>query len=132
MPELKDLIEKYPKIFKTDNQYTSFAQFGFECGDGWYNILDTLCNHIQTHIDNSLKLGITIEQVQISQVKEKFGGLRFYYDGGDKIIQNYVNFTEQLSEQICELSGEPGTIRNLHGRIRCLSDTEYEKWLKNV
>ena len=43
------LYEKYPKIFgQKDLPMTQTAMcWGIDCGDGWYNIIDTLCCHIQ-------------------------------------------------------------------------------------
>lgn len=49
-----------------------------------------------------------VEQVVAVQVKEKFGGLRFYYDGGDRVIQEVVTFAEDLSMVVCEECGAPG------------------------
>lgn len=49
----KQLVEKYPKIFAQRNksvQETAMC-WGFECGSGWYNIIDKLCANIQNHID---------------------------------------------------------------------------------
>jgi hypothetical protein len=53
-PELdKKLVETYPKLFT--NRYGDVMEtamcWGFECGDGWYNILNALCSNIQHHID---------------------------------------------------------------------------------
>ena len=50
-------------------------------------------------------------QVVAAQVKEKFGGLRFYYDGGDGYVSGVVNFAEALSERTCEVCGNPGVAR---------------------
>jgi len=47
----------------------------------------------------------TIPQVVANQVKEKFGGLRFYYSGGDEVINGMVIQAENLSLQICEKCG---------------------------
>lgn len=48
--------------------------------------------------------------VKIDQIKEKFGGLRFYYFGGDKEVAGMVRFAEYLADQTCEVSGEPGEL----------------------
>jgi hypothetical protein len=53
-PELDNgLVIKYPKIFK--NRYgdmmTTAMCWGFECGDGWYDLLNHACSLIQSHID---------------------------------------------------------------------------------
>lgn len=50
-----------------------------------------------------------IEQVVASQVKEKFGGLRFYYTGGDDYISGLEHMAESMSYRTCEVCGAPGT-----------------------
>ena len=49
-----------------------------------------------------------IEQVIAVQVKEKFGGLRFYYNGGDDYIRGLENMAESMSYRTCEECGAPG------------------------
>lgn len=46
-----------------------------------------------------------IPQVVADQIKEKFGGLRFYYHGGDEIIDGMVRLAEGMSYRICENCG---------------------------
>lgn len=48
--------------------------------------------------------------VKIAQVKEKFGTLRFYYDGGDDTIKGMVEFAEYLSSKTCQETGRPGSL----------------------
>ena len=51
------LCAKYPKMFVNRNksmQETCMC-WGFDHGDGWYNIIDQLCGNIQHHIDWSVK-----------------------------------------------------------------------------
>ena len=43
------------------------------------------------------------------QVKEKFGGLRFYVDRASDKNYNYINFAESMSYRTCETCGKPGT-----------------------
>lgn len=52
-----------------------------------------------------------IPQVVAVQVKEKFGTLRFYYDGGDEYISGLVTMAEWASSVTCETCGERGKIR---------------------
>ena len=49
-----------------------------------------------------------VEQVIAVQVKEKFGGLRFYYRGGDDFIDGVVRMAESMSYRTCEVCGKPG------------------------
>lgn len=104
-----ELVTKYPKLYS--------AHFWFECADGWYDLINDLSNQIQTYIDQS-----GIEQVTASQVKEKFGGLRFYIYGGDDHIYELVKQAEGKSYTICEGCGVPGTRRSRRGWITCSCD----------
>jgi hypothetical protein len=104
-PETKDfnsLYKKYQHLFTTDNR-RAFAMFGFECGEGWYTIIAQLIDHIDSYIKHKYK-----DQpfdFQIVQIKEKFGGLRFYIDGGDSEIYELIRFAEELSYKTCEYCG---------------------------
>jgi hypothetical protein len=105
---------KFPKIFA--NPYGGFA-----VGTGWWPILETLCANIQSHIDWRVKQGNEIAQVEVEQIKEKFGGLRFYYSGGDDEISGMVRMAEAWADIACEECGAAGTRRS-GGWIRTLCD----------
>lgn len=115
----EQLVNKYPKIFA--NRYASPDKtamcWGFECGDGWYDLIDHLCSEIQWHLDKNAKPGTT--QFVAVQVKEKFGTLRFYGEGGDENIRNMIWFAEGFSAKLCEQCGKPGT-QTRGGWIRTL------------
>jgi hypothetical protein len=152
--------------------------WGFECRDGWYNILDKACSLIQGHIDYTraqraralrynralhhavrgnvrpLQMHFTFDkyatepseygikkaaealediepqckrvpeacpQVVATQIKEKFGTLRFYYFGGDDYCHGVESMAESMSAVTCEVCGSSGKLRN-GGWIRTLCD----------
>lgn len=108
----KYFVETYPKIFSEmyGPANKTCMHWGITCGDGWFNLIDSLCGKIQARVDlyeKHLEDGtiIHIPQVVAKQVKEKFGTLCFYYDGGDDIIEGYVGMAESLSGFICEECG---------------------------
>lgn len=111
-PELdSQLVKKYPVIFKDrfgDMKKTAMC-WGFECGDGWYHLIDSLCGQITHHLKYNAKPDTT--PFVCSQVKEKFGTLRFYGDGGDDKIDAFIWFAESFSGRICEQCGAPGKVR---------------------
>jgi hypothetical protein len=119
----KQLVEKYPKIFR--NRYAPMNEtamcWGFSHGDGWFNIIDTLCSNIQHHLDWVNRDGEKVHQVVAVQVKEKFGTLRFYYSGGDDEISGMVRMAESMSARTCEECGNPGKVRD-GGWISTLCD----------
>ena len=58
-----------------------------------------------------------IADITITQIKEKFGGLRFYYDGGDDTIDGMVCLAESLSYRICEECGTTINVGQTQGWI---------------
>jgi len=123
-PDLdKQLCEKYPKIFRDRNRTTqeTCMAWGFAHGDGWFNIIDTLCSSIQHHSDQKRNrepfAGLNDEEFDelhqpiAAQVKEKFGGLRFYISNGDDVVYGMISLAENLSSRTCEDCGAPGTPR---------------------
>lgn len=110
----KRMEEKYPKMF-------SQPYGGFAVGEGWWPILQALCSNIQHYLNWKNKDSEVVPQVVVAQIKEKFGGLRFYYDGGDDRIQGMVSMAESWADKSCEICGKPGTRRS-GGWIRTLCD----------
>lgn len=49
-----------------------------------------------------------VPQVVANQVKEKYGTLRFYYTGGDDVIDGMVLMAEAMSSVTCDVCGAPG------------------------
>lgn len=113
----KLLCEKYPKIFRDRHapmQQTAMC-WGICCGDGWFPILDDLCKNLQEVCDRE---GF---QVIAVQVKEKFGGLRFYIGPGNDEIFDLIDKAQNKSHEVCETCGEPGKIRG-HMWLYCACD----------
>ena len=108
----KQMIEAYPKMFAE-------PYGGFAVGPGWWPILESLCSQIQHHIDWKNKQSEVVAQVTVNQIKEKFGGLRFYYSGGDDAIDGMVRMAESWAACSCETCGTPGERRE-GGWIRTL------------
>jgi hypothetical protein len=105
------LCKTYPKMMvnRNKNMQETCMCWGFECGDGWFQILNQLMGNIQHHIDWQNRKGEVVPQVTLDQVKEKFGTLRFYYTGGDDHIRGMVTMAESMSSVTCETCGNPGT-----------------------
>ena len=59
---------------------------------------------------------------QLHQIKEKFGGLRFYIGGGSDEIFDRINAAEDESFKTCETCGEPGQPTTEHGWIRTVCE----------
>lgn len=92
--------------------------WGFDCGDGWYQIIDDLCKQMQDHCDG-IPSAHTCRQVIAVQVKEKYGGLRFYVHGGCEFIDQMIHEAMKKSQETCEICGQPGTINHDKGWLSC-------------
>lgn len=78
--------------------------YTFECGDGWFNLILRLSQSITEHAQ---AIGM---DVRATQVKEKFGEIRFYVDVGDDEIFRLVDVAEAESVTICEVCGATGSL----------------------
>ena len=161
------LFSKYPKIFgdRTKPMTETCMCWGLDVGDGWYNLIDTLCEaltytyttSIEVDEEDGKRLGIkpysdsyyfTVEPPQViaTQVKEKYGTLRFYYrsEFDEKIIylletkkypdlekvndrfynfiDGVVHFAEIASGRTCEITGQSGELHASGGSM--------DGWLK--
>ena len=96
---------KYPSLFA--NCQGGFA--GFDCGDGWKDILERLFVKI------SKDVGVTI-----SQVKEKSGGLRVYIDNGTDEAFTAINEAEDESFKTCECCGSKENVTTAGGWLKTL------------
>jgi hypothetical protein len=113
----KKMETRFPKMFA--NPYGGFA-----VGPGWWPIIESLCANIQSHTDwwnKNRETRPVVEQVVVEQIKEKYGGLRFYYQGGDDTIAGMVRMAEAWADRSCEECGSPGTSRT-GGWVRTLCD----------
>lgn len=116
--EEEKLLKKYPKIFRQKSlPMTETAMcWGLSCGKGWFWLIDILCQNLQYDTDEN-----GYPQIEAVQVKEKFGGLRFYTNGADKKHQGMIWLAESLSLEICEECGTHKNVsQNKQGWIRTL------------
>jgi hypothetical protein len=115
------LYEKYPDMFSNRHKspMESCMSWGCECSLGWYDILSSLCWMISQHEENIVwqteyeqksdpEYKSNYVPFKFDQVKEKFGGLRVYYSGGDSYISGLVGMASTMSYKICEICGERG------------------------
>ena len=95
-------------------------------GVGWFPIVEELSEKIHEYtIANGL------EPIVIQQIKEKFGGFRFYYMGGDENIDLMVREAEAKARVTCEECGQPGETRDLSW-IRTLCEQHYQETLEEI
>jgi hypothetical protein len=113
----EQLCQDYPGLYRGRHNLTerSLMGRGFECGDGWYTLIDVISELLTKHNPETYAV----------QVKEKFGGLRFYHDGCDDYTLGVQMTAETLSNYICEICGAPGLLNDNDGwwSTRCEEHT---------
>ena len=118
------LYEKYPDLFSNRNKgrMESCMCWGCEVGNGWYELLSSVCWRIFQHERNISERVLVRTQndkpndksdleyipVKFDQVKEKYGGLRLYFSGGDDYVDGVVGMAEEYSYKVCERCGNAG------------------------
>lgn len=131
---VKHLETKYPEMYS--NVYCGIA-----IEPGWYNIVELASHAIYANAkwkieqrerllkDNPHNRDIPdeIDFPSVAQIKEKFGTLRFYVDGGDEFTNGVATMAELMSGRVCETCGDIGSRRS-GGWIRTLCDKHEEEY----
>jgi hypothetical protein len=89
-----EIITKWQSLF-TD-EYGEPTLTYLEVSESWYLLIDTLCSQIQSHLMQTPD----VSPVQVVQIKEKFGGLRFYTNNQDLYIDGLIQMAEAYSYHI--------------------------------
>lgn len=93
-----------------------------ECGPGWNDLIDKL----------EADLREVYPDIVASQIKEKFGGLRYYIDSvpeevSDRVF-DLIETAEAASYAICEACGDVGTINEERWKeVRCEHHKPFRK-----
>ena len=99
---------KWPRMFRD-------VYCGFGLPKGWGPLVWNLCKLIDHHVNGNPHVweykDVKAPDPSVVQVKEKFGGLRFYCHGTDDKIKGYIEMTEYLSHELCQ---ECGTNQNVN------------------
>lgn len=102
----EQLYTRHPLIFqeRTLPETETAMCWGIATGNGWYHLIDALCIQLQRVTDQD-----GAPQIIASQVKEKFGSLRFHTREADGRQKAMIELARQISQRTCDVCGEPGT-----------------------
>ena len=95
--KMEKLFQEFPDLFQRERLIN-----GFECQDGWFELIRTFAGRIREHQAQYSHL----ENLEIVQVAQKMGELQVNVRGGDSVIQNLIRETGQESRSVCELDGK--------------------------
>lgn len=122
----KKLWEAFPYLYRDKNAsiQTSLIPFGFECGDGWFQLLWDLSEKLEPYAAATKDSEIYFAA---SQVKEKYGTLRFYTNYWSEDVGKLIDEAESKSAITCEDCGQPGQLMSHDGnpygwyRTQCIN-----------
>lgn len=89
-------------------QMSPYEAFGIECGSGWKSLYQPIIDYVTLYNSEHEE---TDSRIYIDQIKEKFGGLRFYWSGENldqetcNILNEMVRKAEDESYKVCETCG---------------------------
>jgi hypothetical protein len=110
--------EDLDKLRRYGPMQPEVGRIGCECGPGWHDMLDSVFSLSAKMQPDSLW--------KVSQLKEKFGGLRLYHYGASDDVEELIDAAEHLSEHVCDVCGALGTKSNHRGWVatRCADHKE--------
>ena len=105
------LFSRYPRLYRgrTLSPQESAMSWGFQCGDGWFDLINGLSAKIEAECcrlrdaEGWNEAGLPIA----TQVKEKFGTLRFYMTHSriTPAIEAMIDEALAESQYICDRCG---------------------------
>jgi hypothetical protein len=111
--ELVEYLRKgHPNVLK--------AIHSFPCGDGWFEIINTLCATLE-HYDHNRSKKTDYCPVEVTDVKEKWGQLAFYNLGGNDYTDGAIELAAEMSLITCDRCGASGRLRK-RSWMQCLCD----------
>lgn len=108
----KKLFDDFLYLFR--NPHESSLQRGFECGDGWFDLIYKLAGDIEAVARENELNPDSDEWPRCRQVKEKLGSLRFVVfaiEGREEVSEriNELRLAAEIkSRQVCEACGKSG------------------------
>jgi hypothetical protein len=111
---IRQLMPTFPRLFVHGD-----GVYPFRCRNGWYQLISNLATQLSA-------LEPPDADLQVTQVKETFGGLRFYTRSVLSTAgQQAIEEAEARSFMICEACGAPGALQRGRRwlRMRCPNDT---------
>lgn len=103
----KKLHDDFPRLYR--DRHESSMQRGFECGDGWFDLIYKLSQDIEAAARDAGLEPDSSDWPRCRQVKEKLGGIRFYvFNCSNERIRALIDSAYEQSRKTCEYCGKPG------------------------
>lgn len=103
------LYSAFPGLYRGKDKtlQESMMSFGFDCGDGWFDLIWRLSNDIEAVVRREEIDPESSDWPEASGIKQKFGTLRFHVRNANDEIMNLIDEALEESAMICEKTGKP-------------------------
>jgi hypothetical protein len=127
-------MKKYYFIKPDPDLHDNLMEFGFQCQNGWYPIIEEAFDKMEKTIEKMPKKERKIfeKSFEILEVKEKLGGLRIYVNMYTNEITEIIVEAEKKAGKTCEVCGKPGKIREVNHWYFTNCDEHYNKRLEEI
>jgi len=120
----KEFFDRFEFIETSGDSRQDAMVWGLECGDGWRDLIWKLCEDIE---DELKKISDPQEfAFRVVQIKEKFGGLRYYVNWGTDSIDKLIAEAEKKSYTVCEVCGKEAELRKDNGWLSTVCEIHRE------
>lgn len=132
------LVKRYPQLFKErkgDPSKTAMTS-GFQCGDGWFNLLNMLCSSIENHIKSIVRNNEynqrQLDLITAGKMNEMTDWMRESFEKGELVINKVPDVTvievkEKFGELRFSVKGADDRIRGMINMANSMSSVTCEE-----
>lgn len=113
------MAKEYQNIDTNKYIWNELIKTPIEYGNGWYNLIIELITKIEGIY---LKNNKDITEIEIIQIKEKYGSLRIYITSSISEVHDLIVEYERLAETICDECGNKGSLRQRNDWLQILCE----------
>ena len=103
----------------------SIKEMLWECGEGWWPLIEKVAAAI-----DSFNAAHPDSPVEVTQIKQKFGGLRIYHHNAPEDIRQLIDLAIESSWHTCERCGATEGVTTNHEGYRLTLCPDCRKEIK--
>lgn len=118
----KNIFKKYPSLFPVKKYRNSRLNWGLECGDGWYKIIDKFCDKVSKRANKG---------IEIIELREKWAEILINVHYDSEFIPKIDDLIKELIDKSCKTCEWCGKTKNIFNKSLVLENTIIFKTLCN-
>ncbi|GMK39033.1 hypothetical protein PCCS19_20870 [Paenibacillus sp. CCS19] len=119
----QQLFERFPWTRAPQEADNLWSRYGFDIGDGWYNLIHELFFDIEG-VYHAKALEVSVD---FAQIKQKFGALSIYTRNPLPEVSDLIVKYQERSIGTCEKCGDRGELRQQVGCWKVICDNCFNR-----